>query len=584
MNATQSPSLWQTIWKPAVAVLILGSIGLLALASWTLFDDMGEGSQAFVYYTVESTDLPIVVTERGNLESQLETTVRCDVEASSFDRSGNQGTQIIFIVPNGSAVKEGELLIELDSSAIRNGLDSQQLSYDKAVSQHTQAGATYDNQITENETDLAQAKLRVELAKLTRDMYMDPESGTFKLAIDDVGRQIDESKNSILEAQAALQLAKTEKSGIEALFKLGYRGKSDLETSRRSFLRAEGQMASSVNQLSTFQAMRKQLADYEYRMKKLELEGDVATAERGLTQVKTGNDAQLAMALAAKVEAEKSEAKEKERLDKLGMQLELCKINAPHHGMAVYARENSRYNSNSEIAEGVTVRQRQRILTLPDLSQMQVKTQIHEAVLDQIRPGLPVTVKIEATNRTYDGVVHELAVVPTSSYYTSVKTYECVVRILERVESLKPGMTAVADIHVDRLQDILSIPVQAVVQVDKESWCYVHSDEGIERRLLKLGRSNDKFVHVLEGLSAGNRVILNTDAIFDESQEKVGDISPEAGATEAPDIPPEELTKERSPAKKLDGKATFSPGGRPRGKDKRPPGAGGAPKRSRGGK
>ena len=352
-------------------------------------------------------------------------------------------------------------------------------------------------------------------------------------------------------------------------------------------------MASSVNQLSTFQAMRKQLGDYEYRMKKLELEGETATAERGLTQVVTDNEAKLAKALAAKVEAEKTEAKEKERLDKLGMQLELCKILAPHDGMAVYAREHSRYSSSNEIAEGVTVRQGQRILTLPDLSQMQVKTQIHEAVLDQVEPGLPVTVKIDAfPTRTYNGVVHQVAVVPTTSYYTSVKTYECVVRILERVENLKPGMTAVADIHVDRLRDILSIPVQAVVQVNKDSWCYVHSDEGIERRLLKLGRSNDKFVHVLEGLSAGNRVILNTDAIFDESQEEVGEISPEAGATEAPDIPAQELKKEPSKANMLDGRTGMSPGlspgKRPRGEGKkRPqgggPGGGGPAKRIRGG-
>jgi hypothetical protein len=155
---------------------------------------------------------------------------------------------------------------------------------------------------------------------------------------------------------------------------------------------------------------------------------------------------------------------------------------------------------------------------------------------------------------------------------------------LERVENLKPGMTAVVDVHVSRLRDILSIPVQAVIQVNKDSWCYVHSDEGVERRLLKLGRSNDKFVHVLEGLSAGNRVILNTDAIFDESQDEVGEISPEAGATEAPVIPPEELKKQSSSPTKLDGKANFSPGERPRGKGgKQRPGGGGPPKGAGGG-
>lgn len=539
MNATQSPSFWRLAWKPVLGLAMLGCVVALASAGWSLYQEMGDTSQAYVYYTVQPSDLPIVVTERGNLESQLETKVRCDVEGSSYDRSGTSGTTIIFIVPNGSAVTEGELLVELDSAALRDRLDSEQLAMSKAVSARIQAQATYDNQLTENQTNQSQAELNVELSKLELEMYMDDDNGTFQLALEDIARQIDESKNQILESQAALELEKTEKSGIEALFKLGYRGKSDLEQSRFRFMQAEDKLASSVNRLSTYQATRKQLKDYEFRMRKLQLEGDVSTATQNLVQTKTSNEAQLAKAEASKIEAEKTEEKQQERIDKLKEQLTLCKIYAPHDGMVVYARENSRYSNNSEIAEGVSVRQRQEIITLPDLSRMQVKTQIHEAVLDQIHAGLPVTVKIDAfPNRTYEGIVHQVAVVPTSSYYTSVKTYDCLIRIEERVESLKPGMTAVVDIHVDRIKGVLSIPVQAVAQVKKESWCYVHSNEGVERRLIKLGRSNDKFVHVLEGLSAGDRVILNTDAIFDEAKEGDSDISPEAGAEKAPDVQP----------------------------------------------
>ena len=571
MNATQSPSFWQLAWKPVIGLAILGSVVALAAASWSFLRDMGDTSPAYVYYTVTPLDLPIVVTERGNLESQLETKVRCDVESSAYDRNST-GTLIIFIVPNGSAVNKGDLLVELDSAAIRDRLDTELLAFDKAVSQRIQAQATYENQITENQTNQAQSELLVELAKLKREMYMDPENGTFKLALEDIERQLDESKNLILESQAALELVKTEKSGIEALFKLGYRGKSDLEQSRFRFMQAEDKLASSVNRLSTYQATRKQLEDYEYRMQKLQLEGDVATAEQRLVQTKISNAAQLAKAEAAKHEAEKTEENQKERLEKLKEQLTFCKIFAPHDGMVVYARENSRYSSNTEIAEGVSVRQRQEIITLPDLSQMQVKTQVHEAVLDQIRAGLPVTVKIDAfPNRTYDGVVDTVAVVPTSSYYTSVKTYDCLIRILERVENLKPGMTAVVDIHIDRLKGVLSIPVQAVAQVKKETWCYVHSDEGVERRLIKLGRSNDKFVEILEGLTAGDRVILNTDAIFDEAEEEDTEISPEADAEEAPTV---SLPTADEQAGELNASSTEPPvqaTERPRGKGKKRP-------------
>ena len=540
MNTAQAPSFWRKVWKPVLGIFLVAAVVLLGAVGWSMVGDISTNQQAFVLYTVTEADLPIVVTERGNLESQLETTIRCDVENSSFDRS-TPGTQIIFIVANGSAVKEGELLVELDSAAIRDRLDSQQLSYDRSVSQLIQARAKYENQLTQNETAEAEAELKVKLAELDLDMYQDPTAGTFKLAVENIERQIEEAKNLILESQVQLELEKIDKAGVEALFKLGYRNSKDLEQSHLNYLKVEDSLSSAINRLINHQASRTQLETYEQQMQLSSLNGILATVRRGLKQVGIDNESKKEQANAAQIEAEKAEAKEDERLKKLTEQLVLCKIKAPHDGMAVYARENSRYSNNSEIAEGVTVRERQKILSLPDLSRMRVKTQVHEAVLDQVRVGLPVIVKIDAfPNRTYRGVVEEVAVVPSSSYYTTVKTYECMVTIDEEVEQLKPGMTAVVDIHVERLKDILAVPVQAVVQVEGATWCYLQTDQGIERRDIELGRTNDKFVHVMKGLTSGEQIILNPMSIIEETEKK--EIAPDAGVGESPEIPPPSAT------------------------------------------
>ena len=88
-------------------------------------------------------------------------------------------------------------------------------------------------------------------------------------------------------------------------------------------------------------------------------------------------------------------------------------------------------------------------------------------------------------------------------------------------------------IHVDHIPDVLAVPVQSVVQVDREIWCYVQGENDIERRDVTLGRSNEKFVHVRDGLSEGDRVVLNPMDIFDEQQQETpNEISPEAGAPE----------------------------------------------------
>lgn len=517
-----------SLFRKSTAVFaVLGCLALLVVGVRQLVG--GNSNQdAFVFYEVKKSDLPIVVTERGSLESQVETTITCRVE-NVGDR-GSSGTQIIYIVPNGSAVEEGDLLVEFDSATIRDRLDQQTLAQQKAISARLQAVAKYDNQSIQNETTLAEAKLAIDLAQIELDMYKDEKDGTATLAKEAIDRQVDEAKNSALEARAQLELAEVERAGMKELFKLGYRGKSDLEQSRLKYLQAEDRLASSVNQVKTHQASRRKLEIYEMLMETKRLEGALGTAKRGLKQVENDNKSLLAQALAAKVEAEDAEEKENERLEHMKQQLANCKIYAPHDGMVVYKRDR---RGNTDIEEGAIVRERQDILTLPDLSKMKVKTQVHEAVLDQIRAGLPASVRIDAfPDRSYRGVVDKVGVVPSSRGWDSAKTYDAIVRLVDEVEQLKPGMTAVVNMHVDRVEDILAIPVQAIVQANRQTWCYVEARKGVERRDVQIGRSNDKFVHIREGISEGERIVLNSMDIYDQHEQESQEISAESGAPE----------------------------------------------------
>ncbi len=511
-----------------ICCIALLAIGVRQLASGN------SANEAYVFHPVKKTDLPIVVTERGSLESQVETTITCRVE-NVGDR-GSSGTQIIFIVPNGSAVKKDDLLVEFDSATIRDRLDQQQLAYQKATSAKVQAIAKYDNQILQNETTLAEANLAIELAEIELNMYVDPKVGTATLAEEAIDRQVDEAKNGALEARAQLELAEVERAGMKELFKLGYRGKSDLEQSRLKYLQAEDRLASSVNQVKTHQGSRGKLDKFEKLMEQKRLKGALDTAVRGMKQVVNDNKSLLEQARAAKQEAENTEQKENERLVHMEAQLINCKIYAPHDGMVVYKRER---RGGTEIEEGAIVRERQDILTLPDLSKMKVSTQVHEAVLDQVRPGLPAAVRIDAfPERSYRGVVDKVGVVPSSTggWFSSgsAKTYETIVRIVDDVEQLKPGMTAVVNMHVDRVEDILAVPVQAIIQADRETWCYVKVANGVERRDIEIGRSNDKFVHIREGIEEGERVVLNSMDIYDQ-EDQTREISAESGVPEMPE-------------------------------------------------
>ena len=113
-------------------------------------------------------------------------------------------------------------------------------------------------------------------------------------------------------------------------------------------------------------------------------------------------------------------------------------------------------------------------------------------------------------------------------------------------------MTAISEIHVDRLEDVLAVPVQAIVQIENETWCYAETEFGVEKRVVELGRNNDKFVQLLSGVDPGTRVVLNPMAIYKQDLNRSKDISPDAGAAEFPETSSgEEASRCRPPHKPI---------------------------------
>lgn len=506
------PNVSRRTWIVGLVVILI-STG--SLWGWQTLSDPGI-PENLVFYTVQKGDLPITVTERGNLESQQDVQIICEVDDIPGD--GMNGTLVVWIVPNGSSVKKGDLLVEFDSSLHLERLDRQIVDTERARAEQIQAVAKFENQKTQNETLEAEAELQVKLADLELKMFTDQENGTHQLEIEEIRRSIDDVNSEILAAQANLELKQNDKQGIESLFKLGYAGKNELDRTRLEYLQAEGQLAAKMNRLRTQQATLEKKRTYEYEMQLLKLQGDLETARRNLIQVQRDNEAKLAQAKAAMDSANESLKKQEELLARYRDYVDKCKIYAPQDGMVAYATGESW--RREEIREGAAIRPRQVIMTLPNLENMQVKTAVHESVLDKIHKGLKTTIKVDAfPDRTYSGTVDTVAVLPDQSGWMSsdTKVYTTVVKIDEKVSQLKPGMTAVVEIHVDRLQDVLSVPVQAVVQEGSQSWCYVNVNGHVKRRPITVGRTNDKFVEISHGLGIGERVVLNPMSIHEKS-------------------------------------------------------------------
>lgn len=111
---------------------------------------------------------------------------------------------------------------------------------------------------------------------------------------------------------------------------------------------------------------------------------------------------------------------------------------------------------------------------------------------------------------------------------SDTKVYPTIVTIDEEVEHLKPGMTAVVEIHVDYLKGVTTVPIQAVLQRGQANWCFIGQGRDVQLREIALGRTNDRFVEIVSGIAEGERVVLNpmsmADALPSQEEEPALDV------------------------------------------------------------
>ena len=239
------------------------------------------------------------------------------------------------------------------------------------------------------------------------------------------------------------------------------------------------------------------------------------------------------------------------RLDRALEELEACVVKADRSGLVIYPSAAA-WKDAPDIAEGVNVRKDQVLLLMPDLSKMQVKVGIHESIIDRITPGLAAIVTLP--DRMLEAEVSSVSPVtrPAGWWTGNVVKYDTIIELPE-AEGLKPGMSAEVEVIMARHQDVLTVPVSAVVETKQGDFCWVHTDDGFVKRSLKLGDTNDVFIIVEVGLKEGDQVVLNPRAFIEEAQSEelksVSDERPQPddanvqdANSEGSSIPPTEAT------------------------------------------
>jgi len=255
-------------------------------------------------------------------------------------------------------------------------------------------------------------------------------------------------------------------------------------------------------------------AELELKVKQSEL--DVLNRFTKQMELETLNGNLIASK--SKLEADRAGlAMDTARRDRALEELEACVITAERSGLVIYPSAAA-WKDSPDIAEGATVRKDQVLLLMPDLSKMQIKVGVHESMIDRVMPGLKALVTLPG--RTLEAEVSSVATVTTpGGWWTgNVVKYDTIIK-LPPTEGLKPGMSAEVKVVIATHEDVLKIPVSAVVETEQESYCWVKTPDGVEKRQLKLGDTDNVFIMVLQGLEEGDRVMLNPSAFTKKADE-----------------------------------------------------------------
>jgi len=295
---------------------------------------------------------------------------------------------------------------------------------------------------------------------------------------------------------------------------------SELEIAQANLKKSRASMQANMAQLIS--ALENSKASYELaelRLSQMAFEADVKVQEEKLRL----KQSQISLEQAeSKIESQKQmdeaeittlELKIKQaevELEKAKKQLTQLRMTAPAPGLVVFQKIWK--GSNMEkIKVGDTPWRGQSLIQLPDLSQMQVETEISEADIGKLELGQTVTIKLDAfPDPTFTGEITDIAsLAHEKDRENEIKVFDVVITINETDEVLKPGMTAKAKILVESIPDKFSVPIEAVFDLDGKQVVYPIDDLNSPLEVIP-GKRNDNFV-IIEGTLEENLLISLVD-------------------------------------------------------------------------
>jgi len=151
------------------------------------------------------------------------------------------------------------------------------------------------------------------------------------------------------------------------------------------------------------------------------------------------------------------------------------------------------------------------VVTLVQMNPLRLRAEVPERDALNIRNGMMVRVAVEGAAGTHQGRVVRLSPAIDEANRTLLVETE----VSNTTNSLRPGAFARAEIIASSSQQALMVPAAAIVAFAGIDRVFTVQDGKAGEKRVRTGRHTDAGVEVLEGISAGDRVVIEPGNLTD---------------------------------------------------------------------
>ena len=400
--------------------------------------------------------------------------------------------EIIEMVPPGSFVRKGEPVMILDASAFRRRINEPILGViadnarvtkseaDEVIQKHRNARRTMNSRYA---ATLAKNRLD-EYAKGSYAQQKAALLGTVKMRRHDMEQAIESLENT------------------QRLARLGIVSNNALLASTRSVEKSEVQFELAQGEV----ALLDQFA-HPRQMAELGMARENALHELDMTKLQNGLE--TAIAETSTLSFRKYRAGWQNYVNYLQGCIDACVVRAPKDGRVIYATDDDKV-----IEVGRTVHYMQKLFSVADQKRLSVAAEVSNRHFYALRKGQRVSVKLSAIeNEEFFGELTWMGPIPTKTDRFNPDSLHHKIEILldeEQMQGRKlfPGMTARAEIIVDMREDVLQVPIDAVVEHRGEFVVLEQSGESLIRRVVEVGASDDQSCQIVGGIDPSADVVV----------------------------------------------------------------------------